>query len=64
MDLKNFKFMDVNILFGIINMKLRDEFESLDDLISYFDISREGLIERLKENGFYFHEETNQFRRV
>ena len=43
MDLKNFKTMDVNILLGIVNMKMRDENWDLEELVKYYDISKTGI---------------------
>ncbi len=44
MDLKNYKTMDVNILLGIVNMKMRDENWDLDELAKYYDIDKEDLV--------------------
>ncbi len=64
MDLKNFKSMDVNILLSIVNMKLRDEFENLEELVKFYDISEEELKKKLDALGYHYCSETNQFNAV
>ena len=46
MNISNFKTMDVNMLFSIINMKLRDEFSSLEDFLKTYNIKKERFIKR------------------
>lgn len=62
MNLSNFANMDPHLLLSLINMKLRDEFESLDDLARYYDIDAQALITRLKTVGFEYQAKQNQFR--
>ncbi|WP_025673608.1 DUF4250 domain-containing protein [Salinivibrio socompensis] len=62
MDLNNYASMDPVMLMSIINMKLRDEFDSLDDLVRYYEIDKTTLCARLKEAGFDYLEATKQFR--
>ncbi|MBY3789721.1 DUF4250 domain-containing protein [Photobacterium carnosum] len=62
MDLSKFKTMDTIMLMSIINMKIRDEFNTLDDLVKFFDIDREQLIAKLATGGFDFLPEVQQFR--
>ncbi|MEZ9526841.1 DUF4250 domain-containing protein [Enterovibrio norvegicus] len=62
MDLKNFENMDTVMLMSIVNMKLRDDFNSLDDLARYFDIDTEALKNKLATAGFDYMEEQKQFR--
>ncbi|MBZ4683297.1 MAG: hypothetical protein PWP46_668 [Fusobacteriaceae bacterium] len=64
MDLKNFKTMDINILFSIVNMKLRDEFSDLDELVKYYDIDKKELEEKLNEAGYHYEREHNHFTKV
>ena len=52
---------DINILLSIVNMKLRDEFSSLDDFSAYYDIKKETLEERLKGHGYEYSDSNNQF---
>ncbi|MGL5417227.1 MAG: DUF4250 domain-containing protein [Clostridium sp.] len=59
MDIKN---MDVNILYSIINLKLRDNYSTLDNLVEDMDINKNELIEKLKSGGFHYLEDKNTFR--
>ncbi|CAH0526709.1 DUF4250 domain-containing protein [Vibrio hippocampi] len=63
MDLANFNNMDPVMLMSIINMKLRDDFSGdLDQLVRYFDIDKQALIDKLAAAGFDFLSEAGQFR--
>ncbi|WP_283597115.1 DUF4250 domain-containing protein [Photobacterium phosphoreum] len=62
MDLSKFETMDTVMLMSIVNMKIRDEFNTLDDLVKFFDIDREQLIAKLATAGFDFLPEVQQFR--
>ena len=61
MDLKNFKTMDVNILLGIVNMKMRDENWDLDELLKYYDIEKNELLNALEKGGFKYFPEARHF---
>ncbi|EOD81117.1 hypothetical protein RN22_21485 [Grimontia sp. AD028] len=62
MDLKNFEGMDTIMLMSIVNMKLRDDFSSLEELVKYFDIDAEALKAKLATAGFEYMADQNQFR--
>ncbi|MBK5142507.1 DUF4250 domain-containing protein [Budviciaceae bacterium BWR-B9] len=62
MQRRNFLAMEPHLLFSIINMKLRDEFESLDDLARSYDIDQEALIKKLLDAGYQYQPSNNQFR--
>ncbi|KJF85028.1 DUF4250 domain-containing protein [Photobacterium phosphoreum] len=62
MDLSKFETMDTVMLMSIVNMKIRDEFNTLDDLVKFFDIDREQLIAKLATGGFDFLPQVQQFR--
>ena len=62
MSLDNYKTMDPFILLSAVNMQLRDEYSSLDDLWKAHDIDKDILVERLKSAGFEYVPEQNQFR--
>lgn len=62
MNLANFASMDPNMLMSIVNMKLRDEFGDLDNLVKYFDIDKQALLDKLASAGFEYLEEAKQFR--
>ena len=42
--LENYRNSDFNITFSIINMKLRDEYSSLQDLLRAYDIDEEDFM--------------------
>ncbi|MBO5720705.1 MAG: DUF4250 domain-containing protein [Bacteroidales bacterium] len=52
---------DPMMLFSFVNMKLRDEFSSLDELCATLDISRKELEEKLASAGFEYSAEHNKF---
>ena len=53
---------DPEMLYSIINMKLRDSYDSLDSLCDDADISRSEIEARLNAVGYFYKEEINQFR--
>lgn len=61
MDLKNFKTMDVNILLGIVNMKMRDENWDLEELVKYYNIDKNELSKALEKGGFKYYPEGRHF---
>ena len=54
---------DDNILVSYVNMKLRDEYEDLDDLCAALDIDRDELTERLDRAGWRYDESARALRR-
>lgn len=52
---------DPMILFSFINMKLRDEYASLDALCTDMQISRPELEQTLSQAGFEYSPEHNKF---
>jgi len=52
---------DPNILLSWVNMKLRDEYSSLDDLCAALDEDEDALRSRLKDAGWRYDESLNQF---
>lgn len=52
---------DPTMLMSLINMKLRDNYSSLDELCDDMDISRDELMKRLGEAGFEYSEENRRF---
>ena len=61
--LSNFETGDFNIMIGVVNMKLRDEFSSLDDFLKTYNIKKERLMKRMEEHGYHYQVENNQFVR-
>lgn len=62
MDLANFEKMDPIMLMSIVNMKLRDEYGDLDNLVKAFDIDKQILLKKLSHAGFDYLPEVKQFR--
>jgi hypothetical protein len=52
---------DPMMLVSFINMKLRDEFSSLEDLCSDMDIDKQQLIDKLSASGFTYSTENKRF---
>ena len=50
------------MLLSYINTKLRDEYNSLDELVSSLDLSKEEIINKLKEIDYEYNESLNQFK--
>jgi hypothetical protein len=55
------KIMDPYILISWLNMKLRDQFSSLEALCDDFDLEIEVIQSKLKIIGYTYSEKTNQF---
>lgn len=60
--LENYRNSDFNIAFSIINMKLRDEYSSLQDLLRAFDIDEEDFMAYLREHGCRYDSSTNSIK--
>ncbi len=52
---------NISMLLSFINMKLRDEYSSLDELCDSMDINKEELVAKLAEGGFEYNEGQNKF---
>lgn len=53
---------DPYMLLSMINMKLRDEFNTLEELCATLDVDENTLKERLADAGFSYRSDINQFR--
>ena len=62
MNLRNFDKLDPNLLPGLLNTALRNDCESLADLIRTHDLDQEALEKKLKHLGYQYVAEVNQFR--
>ena len=60
--LKRFATMNPYILVSAVNMQLRDEFESLEDLCKSQELDGAALRARLEEAGFHYDEKQRQFK--
>ena len=54
--------MNPTLLMSIVNTALRDDYDSLDSFCEDKDISKEELVEKLKNAGYEYIENINQFR--
>ncbi len=52
---------DPNILLSIINTKLRDNYDSLDDLCYDLDYDKEEIISIIRTIGYVYDESLNKF---
>ncbi len=50
------------MLLSIVNMKLRDQYDSLEELCANEDYDRDELLCKLHEAGFDYDSENNQFK--
>ena len=53
---------DPVILLSFLNMKLRDEYSTLDDLCASLELDRQELEETMNAAGFVYNPSANQFR--
>ncbi len=53
---------DPFMLLSMVNMKLRDQYPTLDELCRSLDVDKDELTERLAAAGFEYLPEINQFR--
>ena len=60
----NFETKDTMLLYSLVNMKLRDEFLNLNDLVNYYGIDKNELLNRSSEAGYKYVESENQFKRM
>lgn len=54
--------MDANMLLSIINMKLRDQYSSLNILCDDLELSEKDIINKLESIGYNYNESENQFK--
>lgn len=52
---------DPMMLYSYLNMKLRDEYPSLDALCEDMDVSKAEILEKMKGVGFEYDSERNRF---
>ncbi|MBR5360141.1 MAG: DUF4250 domain-containing protein [Lachnospiraceae bacterium] len=53
---------DPIMLLSFINMKLRDDYKSLDDLCESLDIDKDKITEKLLSVGYRYNAANNQFK--
>ena len=52
---------DPFMLLSFLNMKLRDEYDSLDSLCYDMGIDKDAIVEKLRDAGFEYSVEQNKF---
>jgi hypothetical protein len=62
MDNDSIKILDPIILLSMVNMKLRDQYSSLDLLCSDLELNKDDIVSRLGEVGYSYVETENQFK--
>lgn len=62
MNLDRYASMDPHLLFGLVNTELRNHSESLEDLCKTHGLEKDQLLERLRDVGYEYLPEINQFR--
>lgn len=60
----NFETKDIMLLYSLVNMKLRDEFSDLDDLVNYYGVDKDSLLNRFSEAEYEYSESENQFKKI
>ena len=53
---------DPMMLLSFVNMKLRDDYDSLDDMCDRLDVDKNEIINSLKTIGYKYNETQNQFK--
>ena len=53
---------DPFMLLSIVNMKLRDQYDTLEDLCAEEGYDQEELVQKLRDAGFEYVPENNQFK--
>ncbi|WP_031589751.1 DUF4250 domain-containing protein [Kandleria vitulina] len=53
---------DPIMLLSVINMKLRDQYDSLDSLCDDLDVNKEEIINTLSSVNYVYDETQNQFK--
>ena len=62
MEVNSKEIIDPNILLSLVNMKLRDQYASLDVLCYDLGITKECVLTRLDSIGYGYNERENQFK--
>ena len=60
----NFETKDIMLLYSLVNMKLRDEFLDLDDLVNYYGVDKKELLDKFSDAGYEYVGEENQFKKI
>jgi len=58
---KNMLPEDPMMLLSVLNMKLRDFYDSLDALCEDLDVDKGEIMAKLEAEGYHYHKEKNRF---
>ena len=50
----NFETKDMNLLYSILNLQLRDEFKDLDDLVNYYGKNKTEILDKMEKAGYFY----------
>lgn len=53
---------DPHLLYSLVNMKLRNDYADVDDLVRSLAVERQALEQRLAQAGYRYEPAINQFR--
>ena len=53
---------DIHMLVSILNMKLRDDDMSLENLLDINDLNEHDFFERVEKNDYYYDAQINQIK--
>jgi len=62
MDLSNYLKMDPHLLVGLLNTELRNNCDSLEDLVKTHHLDADLLAEKMVAADYHYQQEQNQFR--
>lgn len=62
--LSSYTTMDINILYSIINMKLRNEKQTLEQFCNHYQLTQQVLVQRLQNNDMIYDAQQNQFKEM
>ena len=60
----DFEKGDINMMLSLLNMKLRDEFSDFERLADYYSADKNVILKRMEENGYFYNNEINQFKKI
>ncbi len=58
----NYLTMDEAMLLSLVNMQLRNRFDSLAALANFYELDEQALDQRLTAAGYRYHAASNQYR--
>ncbi|WP_244834917.1 DUF4250 domain-containing protein [Clostridium sp. BJN0001] len=58
------EILEPNILLSLLNMKLRDQYSSLDLLCEDLNLDKDFIVNKLKNIGYTYSQKENQFKTI